>query len=32
MFKEAANATDFEVFKPWFDTNKTGEVESFDLR
>lgn len=32
MFKETSNATDFNVFNTWFDSNVTGEVESFDLR
>ncbi|CAD8121817.1 unnamed protein product [Paramecium sonneborni] len=31
MFTESASASDYEVFKPWFDQNVTGEVESFDL-
>ncbi|CAK58211.1 unnamed protein product (macronuclear) [Paramecium tetraurelia] len=31
MFTESASATDYEAFKPWFDQNMTGEVESFDL-
>ncbi|CAD8107953.1 unnamed protein product [Paramecium primaurelia] len=31
MFTESAYASDYEVFKPWFDQNVTGEVESFDL-
>lgn len=32
MFTSTEGAADFEVFKPWFDTNTTGEVTSFDLR
>ncbi|CAK59520.1 unnamed protein product (macronuclear) [Paramecium tetraurelia] len=31
MFQESSSATDYDVFKPWFDSNATGEVESFDL-
>ncbi|CAK59287.1 unnamed protein product (macronuclear) [Paramecium tetraurelia] len=31
MFQESSSATDYDAFKPWFDSNTTGEVESFDL-
>ncbi|CAD8119519.1 unnamed protein product [Paramecium sonneborni] len=31
MFSQSTSAADYDAFKPWFDSNVTGEVDSFDL-